>query len=329
MRGTQGVEARQAVWSNPHVRPDQARRLMNTPRRVLTLSLQVLLFTSCGARGQGPTVALDCDDLGIEVPAEIPPSNDGRSPVLLNEDTVNAAARSLYRVPWLRMARLKVFVQTDGKVSHACLSGASLDSAFNRIALKTSELARFRPAGGARPVAAWTTLLVVAAARSLPATRGRYLPIAFPDTLELRFESTRVLGLQAAVLNYLITHNNAHDRRGPNRGICVGVGPILRVFDPPSSLMASLLPTSLPLHAASECEVDRQYTQDGPSRLVLRSDGTPAIAVWVDIAEPHDGVAQVRAGYYEGGMSGADYSCRVRVVNGQWTVDTCRVTAIS
>ena len=138
-----------------------------------------------------------------------------------------------------------------------------------------------------------------------------------------------MLALQAAVLTYLIAHNDAHDQRRPNRGICIGVGPMLPVFDPPESLMARLLPTPLPLHAASACGVDRQYPQGWPSRLVLKSDGTPAIALWVDIAEPHDGAAEVRAGYYEGGLSGADYSCGARDVNHHWTVDTCRVTAIS
>jgi len=276
-----------------------------------------------------PPAAFDCADLGVDVPASTPRFDDRRSPVLLNDDAVGATARSLYRVPWQRIARLKVLVGADGKVSHACVGQTSLDSAFDRVALKASEVARFRPAGGAAPAPAWTELLVVAQAERLPATDGRYLPIAFPDTLDSRFESENVLALQAAVLNYLVAHNDGHDRRGPNRGVCVGVGPFLPIFDPPESLMARLLPASLPLLAASACAVDEQYPEGWPSRLVLKSEGTPAIALWVDIATPHDGMAEVRAGYFEGGLSGADYRCRARVVNQDWTVDRCEVTAVS
>jgi hypothetical protein len=302
---------------------------MNAFRQVAILPLLALLLAGCGIGRPVPPTALDCADLGIDVPASAPRFDDRRSPVLLNDDTVGATARSLYRVPWQRIARLKVLVGADGKVSHACVDQTSVDSAFDRVALEASEVARFRPAGGAAPAPAWTELLVVAQAERLPAKDGRYLPIAFPDTLDPRFESESVLALQAAVLNYLVAHNNGHDRRGPNRGVCVGVGPFLPIFDPPESLMARLVPASLPLHAASACAIDRRYPEGWPSRLVLKSEGAPAIALWVDIAEPHDGMAEVRAGYFEGGLSGADYRCRVRVVNRDWTVDRCEVTAVS
>lgn len=307
----------------------RARCIVSTSRRVLLLPLFALLFATSGARGQEPTVALDCGDLSIDVPAEIPSSDDGSSPVLLNGDTVNAVARSLYRIPWLRLATLEVLVQSDGRVSHACLDEASVDSAFDRVALKASASARIRPAGGATPMAPWTTLLVVAAARRFSVQDGRYLPIAFTDPLPLRFESEELLALQAAVLNYFVKHAKGHDRRGPNQGICVGIGQALPVLDPPASLMAHLQPASLPLRPASACVVDRQYARGWPSRLVIQRDGTPAIALWVDIAEPRGGVAQVSAGYYEGGLSGAHYACRVRKATDEWTVDACRVTAIS
>jgi hypothetical protein len=302
---------------------------VNALRLVATVPLQALVLAGCGTGGHLPPAALDCADLDIDVPASIPRFDDRRSPVLLNHDTVGALARSLYRVPWQRIARLEVLVGADGKVSHACVGQTSLDSAFDRVALKASEVARFRPAGGAAPAPAWTELLVVAQAERLPATDARYLPIAFPDTLDPGFESENVLAVQAAVLNYLVAHNDAHDQRGPNRGICVGVGPLLPIFDPPESLMARLLPASLPLHAASACAVDRQYPEGWPSRLVLKGEGTPAIAMWVDIAEPRNGVAEVRAGYFEGGLSGADYRCLVREVNHDWAVDRCELTAIS
>ena len=173
-----------------------------------------------------------------------------------------------------------------------------------------------------------TALSVAASAEPLPATDGRYLPIAFPGTLEPRFESEKVLALQAAVLNYLVARNGAHDQRRPNRAICVGVGPMLPIFDPPEALMPRLSPAAGPLRTASACAVDRQDPSGRP-HLVLRGDGAQAIALWVDVAEPNDGVAEVRAGYYAGVLNGTLYRCHVRRETRRWSVDTCEVVAIS
>ena len=312
---------------------------MNASHRVLTPCLQVLLLAGCGARGQVPTAVLDCGDLAVEVPDSIPPFDDRRSPVLLNGDSVSALARSLYRIPWQRLATLKVLVQADGTVSHACVTEASLDSAFDRVALRASELARFRPAGGATPAPAWTTLLVAAQPRRVPPEDERYIPIALPGAVDLRFESEEVVAVQAAVLNYfltrrhyLVTQNDSLDPGRPTRRICIGVGPILPVFDPPEPLMARLAPTTLPLQPVSACVADTRHPLGWPTpRLVLKGDGDHALALalWVDITKPSGGSAQVRAGYYENGLNAADYECHVKEENHQWTVDECIMTAIA
>ena len=272
---------------------------------------------------------VDCADLAIDVPANVTPSDDPRSPALLNQDSLNSIARSQYAIPWLRVATLKVLVQSSGTVSHACLTEGSGDSAFDRVALETSKVARFGLAAGGGPLARWTTLWLAAPAVRLPQEGGRYLPIAFPGALDRRFQHEEQLAVQASVLDYLVEHNHAHDDRGPNRALCVGIGPILPVFDPPTSLLQRLASTSLPLYPSSACVVDREYGGGRPGRLVRKADGSAAMALWVDVAEPHDGAAEVRAGYFEGGLSAADYICRLRIVNERWKVDACVVTGIS
>lgn len=291
-------------------------------RAVRTL-LWVLALSASAARGQSPITALHCEMLGVEVPRSVP-STDHPSVLLLNQDTLNAIARSVYRPRWHRFATLRVQVRRDGTVSYGCRLQASGDTVFDRIALETLGRARFQVVADPPPEATWTDLWVVATAAVDWEENERYTEIALREPLEARFRTKTILAMQAAVLDYLVEHNDSHARERPNQAICIGVGSILPVYDAPESLTGALAPTPLPKYAASSCVLDRQRR-----RLILRSDDVPAIALWVDINDVEGETAEVDAGYYEGVLSSASYRCQVRHVNDRWTVDTCRVTAIS
>jgi hypothetical protein len=290
---------------------------------MLIVPLGAVILAGCAAPKQGPVIALDCDALGVEVPSEIPSFDHRRSPMLLNQDTLDAIARSQYPARWYRMTELKVRVRRDGTVSHGCSLGLSADTMFERIALETLGRARFRVPTALAPADEWTTILVVAKPVVEPQTSDEYGGIALTEALDSRFQSKETLAIQAAVLNDFLKRMKADwGAAEPNRAICIGVGMVLPVYDAPEALTALLMPTQLPTFAASACAFDRQRR-----RLVRKRDGVPAIALWVDIPQIDGDAAEVRAGEYEGPLAAADYRCELSKVNQSWTVDTCVVTA--
>lgn len=298
---------------------------------VLTAVLSVAM-AQCAPAPRPALVALtSCDSLVALAPDArlVAPMDE---PKLLNDSLLGEEARALYPTQWTRFTSLRGVVQPDGRLSHVCVDLGSGDSDYDRAVLTTAAKAAFQPTVvRGVPAAVWTSFTVHTRVEGPPLRDGRYGAIANPWPIREGTLTDEGMKAQAAILTYLFRHNASHDEERPNQAICVGIGRFMPVLDAPPPLMALLGPGPVPVHPATDCEVDEEHRYRGSRhvRLVLAGTDAPAIALWVDIAEPTGDAVEVRAGYFEAGLSAADYRCRAIRSGGEWVVVRCTVTAIA
>ena len=147
-------------------------------------------------------------------------------------------------------------------------------------------------------------------------------------------ESSDLVDVQIAVLQYVMERNNAHAPGDANTAICVGIGGAWRpeITDVSDRILSQLTSEILPIVPRSACVIDREYQYAGRRRprLVHRETRLPAISITVGrLAEPITSPVRIMAGYYEDVLSGAEYRCTAEYEAAQWLVRGCELTAIS
>ena len=172
----------------------------------------------------------------------------------------------------------------------------------------------------ARRKVAWAGVLLAGWSLASPAASGQ--------------ESSDLIEVQIAVLQYVMERNNAHAPGDANTAICVGIG---GAWDPETNdvsdrMLAQLTSEILPIVPRSACVLDREYQYAGRwrPRLVHRETRLPAIAITVGrLTEPVTSPVRIMAGYYEDVLSGAEYRCTVEYEAAHWLVRGCELSAIS
>lgn len=138
----------------------------------------------------------------------------------------------------------------------------------------------------------------------------------------------------AAVHGQLTSHSDAVPqviclaRRGP---LAKGAEWISQYASPDSGVVARVRERIANVRPLSECRVEpRSLARDNRSAVTERSTGRRAILIWVN-APQYDaaGELKVRVGYYEHGLSSAEWVCAVRRMEDEWLVNACRLVLMS
>ena len=102
-------------------------------------------------------------------------------------------------------------------------------------------------------------------------------------------------------------------------------------MDPDSTVVALVRERSSNVRAMSACRIDPLRSPlDRTSLVVEEKTGRRGLLIWMETAERDKaGAVIVRIGYYEHGLSAADWICAVRRIEGEWVVNGCRMMGIS
>ena len=109
-----------------------------------------------------------------------------------------------------------------------------------------------------------------------------------------------------------------------------GVGP--SSADPDSAVVAQIHTKTPTVRPMSACMVEPLGTNAvrNTSLVVERATGRRGLVIWAATPQRDStGALTVRIGYYEHGLSAADWSCAVRQANDEWIVNACRMLSIS
>ncbi|MBT8396810.1 MAG: TonB family protein [Gemmatimonadetes bacterium] len=304
--------------------------------RLTVLSMVVLAMAvgqGCGGVGSSSQeLALDCDELPKRAPNSlISPEEAG--PRFLNEAELEARLEAFEPRHWHRVTHFQAYVEAEGGVTHACLYKSSGDPRFDEAALRAIGDARYRPASaGGEDVGSWVTTSLAFRVEAPPVQDDRFRPVSWVASLDSVYVGREATEIQVAVLEYLAENNHAHASVGPNRALCIGIGPDLPLVDPPPGIFDRFRSMDLPIHPASHCAVDILHS-DGESstpRLVLLETEQPAIVLWADIVFPGGAdTVHLDAGYYEDGLSSAGYRCEAEKTPEGWRVSGCTLVSIS
>jgi hypothetical protein len=104
-----------------------------------------------------------------------------------------------------------------------------------------------------------------------------------------------------------------------------------RLVDPDSIVMALVRAHVPEVQPMSACRIEPlRSAADNTSLVVDRASGRRGLVIWMEPPERNSlGVVVARIGYYEHGLSAAEWTCVVRRVNDEWVVNACRMTSIS
>ena len=107
--------------------------------------------------------------------------------------------------------------------------------------------------------------------------------------------------------------------------------PSVEFTDPDSAVVARIREKTPMARPMSACRVDPLGSADRNTSLVVeRATGRRGLVIWAGTPQADVmGAITVLVGYYEHGLSAADWSCAVRRVHGEWIVNACTMLRIS
>ena len=159
------------------------------------------------------------------------------------------------------------------------------------------------------------------------------IPLLAPPA---RGQDADSVALAVAVFRAAIVHGQltAHGGAVP-AVIClaqVGSRRPTNQFDEPDSAVIARIRERVPVaRPMSACLVEPlRSARDNTPLVVERATGRRGIIVWMQApARNTTGALTVGIGYYEHGLSAADWICAVRRDGTEWIVNACRMTRIS
>ena len=104
-----------------------------------------------------------------------------------------------------------------------------------------------------------------------------------------------------------------------------------RLLDPDSAVVALLRERMPNVRPMSACRIEpRRGPRDNTSLVVEQKTGKRGLVIWAEPPERDSkGAIITHIGYYEHGLSAADWVCAVRRINDEWVVNACRMKGIS
>jgi hypothetical protein len=104
-----------------------------------------------------------------------------------------------------------------------------------------------------------------------------------------------------------------------------------RYGEPDSIVVARVREQVQMVRPISACRIDPlQGAPWNTSLVVETATGRRGLVIWVDTPQRDStGAVTVHIGYYEHGLSGADWMCAVRAGQTDWIVNACRMISIS
>ena len=152
--------------------------------------------------------------------------------------------------------------------------------------------------------------------------------------------------IHAAMIRDVVTRGvNAAEQREP-QVLCVGLDAPLRFLrgrgtlhepappnvdqltDPPPSVLALLQKVDSRVRPRSACDLAPLTTQG--TMVHARDNHAVGLILWSrDIVLTSDSTATARDGYYENGLSSAEWLCQLIRIGANWTVSACQLHWIS
>ena len=147
-------------------------------------------------------------------------------------------------------------------------------------------------------------------------------------------DSRDSVALAVAVFRTAIVHGQltAHGGSIPEV-LCLAVAQRVgqRFGEPDSTVVARVRVQTPTVRPMSACRIDPlRGAADHSSLVVERETGRRGLVIWMDTPKPDStGALTVHVGYYEHGLSAADWICAVRPGEADWIVNACRMISIS